>query len=314
VKGLDPRVSVVVPLYNKVNHIKRALDSVLAQTYRDFEVVVVNDGSTDGSEKVVEQYTDPRIRLVHQENAGVSAARNRGIGEARADLIAFLDADDEWLSEHLAAIRRLAQNYPGCGIYATAYEEIDEPRTRRHREYDGIPASPWEGVIANYFRSTPVWTSASAVPRHVFDSERFFPVGVHSGEDLVVWCRIALRYPVAFSGQVSAVYHLEAENRANLSRSVLGEPEEISSIDAAIAAGQLPAGITPTDLVEYKNARLIERALRNVGHGHRREARALLHKVQATRTHRRLIRRWLLLSYLPAPLLRLALRVRQSIF
>ena len=86
-------ISVVIPLYNKEKQIRKTLQSVLTQTFQDFEIVVVNDGSTDNSAIEVEKVKDPRIRLIHQQNAGVSAARNKGIEEARYELIAFLDAD-----------------------------------------------------------------------------------------------------------------------------------------------------------------------------------------------------------------------------
>ena len=92
-----PAISVVIPLYNKVKYIRRALDSVLNQTSADLEVIVVDDGSTDGGGHVVLRQHDGRVRLIRQGNKGVSVARNRGVSEARADLIAFLDADDEWL-------------------------------------------------------------------------------------------------------------------------------------------------------------------------------------------------------------------------
>ena len=89
-------ISVVIPLYNKEKQIKRTIQSVLTQTFQDFEIVIVNDGSTDNSTIEVEKIKDSRIRLIHQENAGVSAARNKGIEEAKYELIALLDADDEW--------------------------------------------------------------------------------------------------------------------------------------------------------------------------------------------------------------------------
>ncbi|NLB79493.1 MAG: glycosyltransferase family 2 protein, partial [Clostridiaceae bacterium] len=119
---MTPKVSVVIPLYNKAPYIMRSLRSVLAQSYQNFEIVVVDDGSTDGGGDIVLSVGDPCIRLIRQENGGVSAARNRGIQEAKADLIAFLDADDEWKPSFLELILDMYSNYPDAGLYGTCYE------------------------------------------------------------------------------------------------------------------------------------------------------------------------------------------------
>src|SRR5574344_715427 len=113
-------ISVVIPLYNKERYIEKTIHSVLKQSFNKFEIVVVNDGSTDNSLAIVESIRDSRIRVFDQKNSGVSAARNRGIKEAKYDFIAFLDGDDEWLSNHLPIIANLIDKYPSCGVFATS--------------------------------------------------------------------------------------------------------------------------------------------------------------------------------------------------
>jgi len=306
-------ITVVIPLYNKARHIQRALDSVLAQTYEDFEVIVVNDGSTDGSEKVVERYTDSRIRLVGQANAGASAARNRGIAEASADLVALLDADDEWLPDHLDAVMRLRTSFPQCGLYATAFRVLTQ-RREIAPSYAGIPAPSFEGVLPNYFRTVygdhAICASTAAVPRAVFNACGLFPEGERRREDLDMWCRIALKYPVAFSTRIGAVYHQEADNRLTRGGPILGEPKVVQTLDEALAGEELPAGVTRLDLLEYRNIQLITRAQNILRRGYRREARELLLRASSTQEHRGVLRRWAFLSHFPGPMLRLAFGLR----
>ena len=116
------KISVVIPLYNKARYVVRAVNSVLSQSYNDFELIIVNDGSTDGGERLISDIKDPRLHLVNQSNAGVSAARNRGINEAAADHIAFLDADDEWKKGFLESMLNLHSKHPNAGLFASAYE------------------------------------------------------------------------------------------------------------------------------------------------------------------------------------------------
>jgi hypothetical protein len=208
--------SIVIPLYNKEATVARALRSVFNQTVQNFEILVVNDGSTDNGARVVEAIGDPRIRLIHQENQGVSVARNRGITEAKYDLIAFLDADDEWLPEFLETIRRMIDRNPDCGLYATSYF-LRSPNGRQIPAIvRGLPDS-FEGILGNYFliaaRShPPVFTSAVCARKEVLMQIGGFPVGVISGEDLLTWARIASHFSVAYSTScLSIFYQTQAE-------------------------------------------------------------------------------------------------------
>ena len=301
-------ISIVIPLYNKARYISRALDSVLGQIHQDFEVVVVNDGSTDGSEDIVRRYADPRVRLIHREHVnseGGHAARNLGIAESRADLVAFLDADDEWLPEHLATIVRLSERYPECGAYATAYEIVDGQHRRRRPAFSGIPPSPWEGVIPDYFcyRLMPVCSSSVAVPKRVFGSVGLFPEGVGRSGDSYMWWRIALKYRMSASTRTGAVYHHDAGNRAGDRYTVaqLRDREQHLSklINDALRSGGLPQGVTPDGLIEYRNERSIAVAYSLAATGNAVGARELLRAAISTRRHRLMWIRVLALSFVP---------------
>src|SRR5690625_5271022 len=123
-------ISVVIPLYNKEKHISRAVNSVLNQTYKNFELIIIDDGSTDGSLAVVEKFDDSRIKVFTFKNNGVSVARNLGIEKAKYSYIAFLDADDEWEENFLLNVKKLIQTYPECGMYATLYKFKNNNKVR----------------------------------------------------------------------------------------------------------------------------------------------------------------------------------------
>ena len=204
-------VSVVIPLYNKEREVERAIRSVLAQTVRDFEIVVVNDGSTDRGPEIVAGIADPRIRLFHQDNQGVSAARNRGIAEARSDLIAFLDADDEWKPCFLEEILRLRAKYPTASVFATNYLFCDGDGRYSAPGIRGIPSHPWDGILEDYFAiasrsDPPVCSSAVAVTKAAITSVGGFPMGVKNGEDLLTWARLAVTHTMAYSTLACSIF------------------------------------------------------------------------------------------------------------
>lgn len=210
-------ISVIIPLYNKEKQIAHTLRSVLNQTYQDFEVVIVNDGSTDCSVSEVEKVGDSRIRLVHQKNGGVSAARNKGIEEAKYELLAFLDADDEWKLEYLETQYNLFEKYPMCSVYACNYEFRNVDGKRSSTIIRKFPFVEKEGILSNYFEVAccshpPLWTSAIVVKKDAILSIGGFLVGVKSGEDLLTWARLATRYKIAYSFESLAIYQLGYSN------------------------------------------------------------------------------------------------------
>lgn len=204
-------ISIVIPLYNKEKQIAHTLQSVFKQTFQDFEVVVVDDGSTDGSVAEVEKFSDSRIRLIHQKNAGVAAARNRGIEETKGDLVAFLDADDEWKPEYLAAQYHLFQKYPDCSVFACNYEFRDTKGKITPTIIRKLPFTGEDGILSNYFEVAscshpPLWTSAVVVKKQAIQAIGGFPVGIKSGEDLLTWARLAVNDKIAYSKISLAVF------------------------------------------------------------------------------------------------------------
>lgn len=204
-------ISIVIPLYNKESQITQTLQSVFAQTYPYYEIVIVNDGSTDNSVAKIEKMEDTRIRLIHQHNAGVSAARNKGIEEANYELIAFLDADDEWKPEYLEAQYALYQKYPECSVYASNYEFRNSNGKISPTIIHKIPFQGQDGILNNYFEVAscshpPLWSSAVMVKKEAMQTINGFPVGITSGEDLITWARLAVSNVIAYNTIVHSTY------------------------------------------------------------------------------------------------------------
>ena len=215
----NPKISVIVPLYNKVNEVQRAIDSIFAQTVQDFELIVVDGGSTDGSLDVIKKYeTDPRYHLVHQKSKGLPAGRNEGIAVVSSELVAFLDADDEWLPAYLEQILELRKNHPTAGLYATAYIPTYGSQSQKLPLCD-IPPKPWHGLLSSYFRSTalamqpPFSPCCVTIPMSTFNDIGLFNPKLRIGEDTEMWGRIALRLPIAYTSTEGARYHWISDNK-----------------------------------------------------------------------------------------------------
>lgn len=201
-----PFFSIVIPVYNKENHIKATLESVLNQSFKDFEVIIVNDGSSDNSENIIRQINDECIRLYTIENHGVSFARNYGISKAKANFIALLDADDIWYPNHLENLKHLIENFPNCGLYCTAYETSYYDKKIVKGKFLGIGVS-FYGIVPDYFASSLVnsiaWSSAVVIPKTILEKHGCFNTIIRSGQDTELWIRIAVKEDVAFSSKIS---------------------------------------------------------------------------------------------------------------
>jgi len=278
-------ISVVIPLYNKARYVRRAIDSVLAQPIPDLEIVVVDDGSTDGGADIVRGIADSRIRLVVQENAGECAARNRGIQEASSlDLIAFLDADDEWTPAFLETVTDLHARYPEAGMYGTSYLLCRDGKRWRPTFKDCIDSRDG-GLLDDFFQAaawnSPICSSAVVVPKRVFDQVGGFPVGVRRGGDMHMWTRIALMYRVAWSPVDGAVYHLSAENRAVDTFRADVDVAEAPVITEFLHSGRRPIG-SRWVLEEYLTSRRLKNATELYLAGDRAQAKKLVGLTRGT--------------------------------
>lgn len=284
-------ISVVIPLFNKAAYIGRTITSILSQTILPDEIIVVDDGSTDGGGEVVKTFNDSRIRLIRQENRGVGAARNHGAQEAKGEVIAFCDADDAWKPHFLEVIQHLRGRFPQAGAYATAYERITPSGLRYQPEFAVLPPGVPEGLIPNYFKaaaSLPVCSTAVAVPKRILEEVGGFPVGEILYEDIDTWLRIALRYPIAWSRQYAATYFQNAANRAINVKIVAQEPVISRTVRQAIHSGQVPAD-SINDLKEYAASFQLQATSHCLMVGNKERALQLLEYARGTQ---RFARRW----------------------
>ena len=210
---MNPRqISVVIPLWNKRAEVGAAIASVLAQTVPPLEIIVVDDGSTDGSAAVVEAFTSPLVRLIRQPNGGVSAARNRAIGEARGEWVALLDADDEWRPEFLEKVSLLSLECPDCMAFGTGFDIRDAQGALTRG------ATPAVRGRVDYFAEAMtryvLIPSATVLHRQTLLSLGGFPEGMRLGEDQYLWTKVARTAAVGFLPEPLVIYSRAAQNRS----------------------------------------------------------------------------------------------------
>ena len=202
-----PQFSVVIPLYNKAHTIVHTLSTVMLQNYAVYEVVIVDDGSTDnGVQLIREHFKDPRIRIIHQENAGVSAARNRGIDEARGEWVAFLDGDDEWLPGYLNEISILISEFPhlqmvGTGGYHKNFS-TGKVMPMLMNKYKG------QRIELNYYINPDMMPhiGATVIKKSLLLKIGGFPKGIRVSEDVCLKLKAGLHTNIGYSGRPLHVY------------------------------------------------------------------------------------------------------------
>lgn len=278
-------VSVIIPLYNKALYIRRALDSVLCQTFKDFEIIVVDDGSTDDGAEIVSKYLDSRITLIRQSNSGPGAARNRGVSLAKGELIAFLDADDEWLPEYLErTVSYLCAN-PGVAAISTGYTDAARELNSVNSLWDDRKLFPGEYQIrfGEHSAQFAVYLLAYMSPWSTVTRKSILTKygGFFSkwkclyAEDAYLWLQVLLSETIAVSRETLVVFHGES---SELSAGLTG-PHQIEPflVDPQELYARVPIA-AHTLLADILSVRAVGTSIHYALYGRGLESKALLDK------------------------------------
>lgn len=229
--------SIIIPLYNKATYIEKAIQSVFDQTYFEYELIIINDGSTDRSLEVVTNFINSHNfpskfgnwNVINQKNAGVSSARNNGVKAAKNKYIAFLDADDWWEPDYLKEMKKLIENFPTAGVYGSSYYKVKKGQNIIANV--GVEPAFINGLI-NYCQVyakslyQPICTSAAIIKKKIFENEHGFTLTLKLGEDFDLWLRVSMKYPVAFLNKPLAYYNQDVDQANRAIGSKLYEPNE----------------------------------------------------------------------------------------
>jgi len=293
------KFSVVVPLYNKAPYLAATLASVRSQSCDDYEVIVVDDGSTDSGPELARSLGDTRVRVVAQRNAGVSAARNRGIAEALGEWVAFLDADDWWHPGYLAALLRAESAHPQAGMLATGYRNVMHEADARFEPW-AAPERALECIDDLYARwhgNRLMFTSSIAVRAETLRAmQPCFAVGESLGEDLEAWLRLAEHTPVIYN-PAPLVARLHVPNNLASPAALLHEPPFLQRLEVRTRQREVPGRLLRSAMHFVAESR-IALARRNLAVGDRPNALRCLARAWAGILGRRW---WVTIALLPMP-------------
>jgi len=263
------KVSVIIPTYNRETFIQKALESVFAQTYQDFEIIVMDDGSTDATRDIVSGL-DKRVRYFYQENKGIAGARNAGIMKSGGEFVAFLDSDDYWMPDKLERQIRLFNEHPEYGMVASCCASVRLDGSFRKKNRPG--RSGW--ILRDLFTKNFIRTSSAVIRRESLDKTGLFDENLTECEEYDLWLRIAARYPVGFINESLAVY---VDNPAGVSTdSLAGRICRLTVLEKDYLKKKIPRKIYNRRIAEtchYIGRHYLKRH-------NRKEGRAYLKKAQ----------------------------------
>jgi glycosyltransferase involved in cell wall biosynthesis len=213
----QPRVTVIIPNYNHTRFISQAINSVLRQSYRSYEIIVVDDGSTDNSRQVVAQFGD-QVRYIWQENQGLAGARNTGLRAARGEFVGLLDADDQWLPDFLATMVDLADQYPAAAVYYACAQGMDVEGQTLPQQFGGPVVGP-ELIYERLLRANFLIPSTILLRRTVVEAAGRFDQALRSCEDWDLWLRLLPEHTFVGTPQCLIRYRLHA---SSLSKNLTG--------------------------------------------------------------------------------------------
>lgn len=296
-----PTISVVIPLYNKANHILNTLQSVLKQTVPAMEIIVVNDGSTDDGALRVERANLPRVTVINRKNQGVSAARNIGIAKASGDYVAFLDADDQWSPLFLQEMCGLIERFPYAGMYASRYQCVEPGNKFVDAKIALDKVDPKGMLLNNYFEiasqgDLPFMMSCSVVQRSLVAKVGGFRVGEIMGEDQDFFARVALKSSIAYSPNIHLMYHRDTDNRACQNYVPKQECPFSRRLHHLVKKGVVK-GKLAKDINRYSAAHLVHIAKLNALKGRREVAQRILQDPRCKLRPKQFAKAWLLANF-----------------
>lgn len=214
------KLLVIIPLYNKELTVTRCLQSVISQDYDNFQLLIINDGSTDNSLVIAQNFKDKRITIISQENKGVSATRNTGLDYAikhQFDYAALLDADDYWKENHLSTIMDLFENYPQSQVAATNYQIRKNKNTVIHTKFSNLETD-YSGILEDFFThnylNSTLTSSSFALQLSVIKKTGNYKETFTHGEDTEFFIRLGIHSCISFSSQVTAIIDKSISNNS----------------------------------------------------------------------------------------------------